>query len=70
MFDHVFHEVSIFSVPIMEDFGNTNSIFSLHFHRQVGSRVCLIIAFLVAGSKDFVKDLLRGNVSLDFGEPY
>ncbi len=56
------------SVPIMEDFGNTNNIFSMHFHSQVGSRVCLVIAFLVASSKDFVNDLLSGNKSLHLSE--
>ena len=66
--DHIFHEVGILAMPIVEDLGNANDIFSVHFHSQVGCLISLVIAFLVASSKDFVNDLLSGNMSLHLSE--
>ena len=62
--DHILHGVGILAMPIVEDLGNANDIFSMHVHSQVGCLISLVIAFLVASSKDFVNDVLNGNMAL------
>ncbi len=69
MLGDVLHEGDISFVPNMQNSGNADDIFAMHFDSDVGSVISLIVARFVASSVGVCINLLLRDVAFHLSDP-